>query len=227
MLLLEALEDARKRGVQVEMLLRDRARDLPEIATLLDLGVEVRENRENHAKYAIADGCDGLLFSANFDGVHGLTDGVETGVRLRQEEASELAQWHAQMWSEAPTQAMRCHTTEAFARAVPAIRHEIPRFFGGRLSLTGDGDALARCAVILKGPCLLVSNGDGSDSRSVRLVGLDDVIRLEPSGADMKAFGVHRKDKKMFVTLPRLIATSQGSTLPGWLPLGLEVRLST
>ncbi len=72
-LLLNALADARKRGVQVEMLLRDRSRDLPEIAALLDIGVEVRANRENHAKYAIADGDHGLLFSANFDGVHGLS----------------------------------------------------------------------------------------------------------------------------------------------------------
>jgi len=224
-LLLNALADARHRGVQVEMLLRDRSRDLPEIAALLDVGVEVRANRENHAKYAVADGDNGLLFSANFDGVHGLTDGVETGVWLRRDEALEVAKWHAQMWRETPSQALRWPTSEAFARALPAIRHERPAFLGERLSITGDADALSRCAAILKGPCLLVGDGDGTAARPVLLVGFDDVVRLEPSATDMKAFGLDREDG-MFCALPRLIATSQRRASRGWLPLGLEVRLA-
>ena len=223
-LLLNALADARKRGVQVEMLLRDRSRDLPEIAALLDIGVEVRANRDNHAKYAIADGADGLLFSANFDGVHGLTDGVETGVRLRRDEAIEVAKWHAQMWRETPSQALCWPTTEAFAQAVPAIRHERPAFLGEGLSITGDHDALSRCAAILKGPCLLVGDGDKTVPCRIRLVGFDDVVRLEPSGTDMEAFGLDREDR-MFCVLPRLIATSQQRALRAWLPLGLEVTL--
>ncbi len=224
-LLLNALAAARKRGVQIEMLLRDRARDLHEISSLLNIGVEVRANRENHAKYALADGREGLLFSANFDGQHGLTDGVETGVRLRPEEAGELARWHDQIWRETPSQVRRWSTPEAFAQAMPAIRHEIPPFVGGALSIAGDRDALSQCASILEGPCLLVCDGDGTVARSVRLVGFDEVVRLEPSGHAMKAFGVGRGDS-MFLPLPRLMATSQLGASRGWLPLGLEVNLT-
>lgn len=223
-LLLNPLADARKRGVKIEMLLRDRSRDLPEIAALLDIGVEVRANRENHAKYAITDGDYGLLFSANFDGVHGLTDGVETGVWLRPDEAREVAQWHSQMWQETPSHALRWSTSEAFAKALPEILHERPAFLGERLSITGDADALSRCAAILKGPCLFVGDGDGTAPRRVRLVGFDDVVRLEPVGTDMEAFGLDHEDGAS-CTLPKLIATSKRRASRGWLPLGLEVRL--
>lgn len=223
-LLLNALADARKRGVQVEMLLRDRSRDLPEIAALLAIGVGVRANRENHAKYAIADGHYGLLFSANFDGVHGLTNGVETGVRLRRDEALEVAKWHAQMWRETPSQALYLATSGAFAQAAPAIRQERPAFLGERLSITGDEDVLSRCAAILRGPCLLADRGDETAPHLVRLVGIDDAVRLEPSGADMRAFGLDREDR-LFCTLVRLIAMSQLHAPRRWLPLGLEVTL--
>jgi phosphatidylserine/phosphatidylglycerophosphate/cardiolipin synthase-like enzyme len=223
-LLIDDLAEARRRGVRVEMLLRDRSRDLPEISALIDIGVEVRANRENHAKYAIADGDYGLLFSANFDGVHGLTDGVETGVWLRPEEASEVAKWHAQIWSETPCQALRWLTPIAFAQGMPAVRHESPPFLGGRLSIVGDVDALARCAVILEGPCLLVCDGDGTTARRMHLVGLDDVVELKPSGSDMVAFGVDRDDG-LFCALPKLIVTSQRRAPRWWLPLGLEVEL--
>jgi phosphatidylserine/phosphatidylglycerophosphate/cardiolipin synthase-like enzyme len=223
-LLLNALADARKRGVQVEMLLRDRSRDLPEIAALLDIGVKVRANRENHAKYTIADGDYGLIFSANFDGVHGLTDGVETGVRLRRDEAIEVAKWHAQMWRETPSQALCWPTSKAFAQAVPSIRHERPAFLGKKLSITGNADALSRCAAILKGPCLLVGYGDGATPLPVQLVGFDDVVRLEPVGTAMEASGLER-DERTFCALPRLIATSKRRASLAWLPLGLEVSL--
>lgn len=223
-LLLSALAAARKRGVQVEMLLRDRARDLPEIAALLDIGVEVRANRDNHAKYAVADGGLGLLFSANFDGVHGLTDGVETGVWLRPAEGREVVQWHSLMWREAPSQALCWPTLQEFARALPAIRHERPAFLGERLVVTGDAGALSRCEAILKGPCLVLGDGDEAAPRRIRLVGLDDAVRLEPSGTEMVAVGLDRNDC-LFCSLPRLIATSHRRASPTWLPLGLEVNL--
>lgn len=221
-LLLNALAEARKRGVQVEMLLRDRSRDLPEIAALLDIGVEVRANRVNHAKYAIADGDYGLLFSANFDGMHGLTDGVETGVCLRREEAIEVAEWHSQMWRETPSQAVRWPTPEALAQAVPTIRHDRPAFLGERLSINGDEDALSRCSAILKGPCLLVGDGDESDPRQLRMVGFDDVVGLKGSGAEWEAFGLDR-GSPVFCPLPRLLAMNRRRALQIWLPLDLEV----
>ncbi len=217
-LILDALAAARKRGVQVELLLRDRSRDLPEIAALIDLGVEVRANRDNHAKYAIADGDNGLLFSANFDGVHGLTDGIETGVWLRPDEASEVEQWHSQMWREAPTLAAQWPTANDFAKAVPDILCECPPFFGESLRITGDAETIKRCAAMLEGPCLIV--GDHGQ----RLVGFQDVIRLEPTGTEMKAVGLDRNDA-MFLPLPRLIAMGQQRRPSAWLPLGLEIHL--
>lgn len=224
-LLLDALAAARKRGVQVEMLLRDRARDLPEIAALLDIGVEVRANRDNHAKYAIADGERGLLFSANFDGVHGLTSGVETGVRLRPEEARETAQWHAHIWDEAPSQARRWSSPDDFAEVMPAIRQEVPAFLGSTMTISGDDNARSRCAAILKGPWVLVADGQEAEPRQLRLVGFDDVLRLERDGAGVEAFGLDRDDD-LFCPLPRLIAMSRRRTNRGWLPLGLEVHLT-
>ena len=46
------------------------------------MGVHVFADSLNHAKGVIADSRLGALFSANFDAVHGLTTGVEVGVRL-------------------------------------------------------------------------------------------------------------------------------------------------
>lgn len=209
-LLLAALADARKRGVQVEMLLRDRSRDLVEIAALLDIGVEVRANRVNHAKYAIADGEYGLLFSANFDGLHGLTDGVETGVRLRREEAREVAEWHSQMWRETPSQALLWPTSDSIAQALPAIRTGRPAFLGEKISIIGDEETLSRCKTILVGPCVFLVDGDPGAPRRVRLVGFDDVVHLERNGDEMKAVGIDRDDA-LFCPLPKFIANRRQS----------------
>lgn len=223
-LLLDALADARNRGVEVELLLRDRSRDLTQIGALLNLGVEVRANRVNHAKYAIADGDNGLLFSANFDGIHGLTDGIETGVWLRPEEAREVTKWHSQMWRETPSYALRWDTSEAFAKEWPEIRQVRPVFLGERLSITGDEQTVERCKTILKGPCLFLSDGEKKPPLWVRLVGFNDAVRLEPNGPKMKAFGIDRNDA-LFRTLPQLIAMGHNRRTIAWLPNGLEVNL--
>jgi hypothetical protein len=223
-LLLDALADARKHGVQIEMLLRDRSRDLVEIAALLDIGVEVRANRVNHAKYAIADGELGLLFSANFDGLHGLTDGVETGVRLRKDEAREVAEWHFQMWRETPSQALLWTTSESLEQALPAIRLDRPAFLDEKISITGSDGIRSRCKAILEGPCVFLVDGNEAAPSRVRLVGFDDVVRLEPNGEEMKAVGIDNKDA-LFRPLPNLIATVHRQSATAWLPLGLEVEI--
>ncbi|MFO0761829.1 MAG: phospholipase D-like domain-containing protein [Byssovorax sp.] len=85
-LLLTAVERFRKekRG-RVRLLVRARnhlpshRRDAAEFA---ELGCTVLADGVNHAKCVIADGKEAVLFSANFDAKHGLTSGVEAGVRL-------------------------------------------------------------------------------------------------------------------------------------------------
>ena len=85
-LLLDPVATAiRERGVHVRMLVRGRnnvATHCEDAQRLADLGVEIIADTLNHAKGVIADGRHGALFSANFDAQHGLTNGVEAGVRL-------------------------------------------------------------------------------------------------------------------------------------------------
>jgi hypothetical protein len=52
-----------------------------------DEGVQIHGDTRNHAKVAIADGTSAILFSANFDGHHGLDNGVEVGYRIREQPA--------------------------------------------------------------------------------------------------------------------------------------------
>lgn len=87
------LQRAVQRGVQVRLLTRIRnprrtTRD--SLRQLAALGVEVRGDSTNHAKFVIADRSVGALFSANLDAEHGLTNGIEAGVAVRGEEAAAL-----------------------------------------------------------------------------------------------------------------------------------------
>lgn len=83
-LLLEPLRAAVDRGVEVRMLLRgrDRTEFLEDPDALAEAGVRLFPCSLNHAKGLIADRKRGALFSANFDFVHGLTGGVELGMRI-------------------------------------------------------------------------------------------------------------------------------------------------
>jgi phosphatidylserine/phosphatidylglycerophosphate/cardiolipin synthase-like enzyme len=75
----------KKRKVDVRLIIRGRnnVRGHREDARLLhELGVSVFADHLNHAKGVIADRTAGALFSANFDAKHGLTSGVETGMRI-------------------------------------------------------------------------------------------------------------------------------------------------
>jgi phosphatidylserine/phosphatidylglycerophosphate/cardiolipin synthase-like enzyme len=85
-LLLEPLERAlATRHPRVRLLARGRnnvSSHRRDAAALARLGIEVYADSRNHAKGVIADRNHGALFSANFDATHGLTSGVETGVRL-------------------------------------------------------------------------------------------------------------------------------------------------
>lgn len=79
----EKLLKRRKPDVKILIRGRNNVRGHCEDARLLhELGVSVFADHLNHAKGVIADRTIGALFSANFDANHGLTNGVETGMRL-------------------------------------------------------------------------------------------------------------------------------------------------
>ena len=85
-LLLDPLRHAvEQKGIKVKILVRRHNESKShriDTATLAELGVEIFADEKNHAKGIIADQTFGALFSANFDAKHGLTSGVEVGVRL-------------------------------------------------------------------------------------------------------------------------------------------------
>jgi hypothetical protein len=86
-LLLDAIHLALKRGISVRLFIRQRnawLEQIDELCELHDAGVAIHGDLRNHAKVAIADRQLGVLFSANFDGDHGLDSGVEVGYRLSQ-----------------------------------------------------------------------------------------------------------------------------------------------
>lgn len=78
------------RGVRVRLFVRQRNAwpdQMGELVVLHDAGVRIHADLRNHAKVAIADSTRAMLFSANFDGVHGLDSGVEVGYRLKESSA--------------------------------------------------------------------------------------------------------------------------------------------
>ncbi|WP_163507088.1 phospholipase D-like domain-containing protein [Fodinicola acaciae] len=81
-LLLDHVRAAVERGVRVRMLLRGSSRFLADAGVLADVGVDIYPCLLNHAKGLIADRRRGALFSANYDAVHGIEEGVEAGFRL-------------------------------------------------------------------------------------------------------------------------------------------------
>jgi len=84
-LLHDRIAAAVERGVKVTLLCRARnnlADHRNEAVALSALGVRVVGDSLTHAKGVIADSRYGAVFSANLDSEHGLTSGVEVGVRL-------------------------------------------------------------------------------------------------------------------------------------------------
>lgn len=92
-LVLDPLTRAIRRGVRVRLLTRIRnprraTRD--SLRRLAAIGVEIRGDSTNHAKFIVADRKQGALFSANLDAEHGLTSGIEVGVTVSGEDAGSL-----------------------------------------------------------------------------------------------------------------------------------------
>jgi phosphatidylserine/phosphatidylglycerophosphate/cardiolipin synthase-like enzyme len=85
-LLFDDIVRAASKGVRVRLFVRQRNAypdQMEDLVALHAAGVSIHGDTRNHAKVAIADGADAVLFSANFDGIHGLDSGVEVGYRLR------------------------------------------------------------------------------------------------------------------------------------------------
>lgn len=92
-LLYDHILHAIERGVRVRLFVRQRNAwpdQMEELVGLHDAGVSIHADLRNHAKVVIADSVRALLFSANFDGIHGLDSGVEVGYRLK--ESSSIAE---------------------------------------------------------------------------------------------------------------------------------------
>lgn len=84
-LVFEPLRQAIERGVAVRLHIRQknaRPWEMAELVAAADMGVEIHGDTRNHAKAVISDRKVGVVFSANLDANHGLTNGVEVGMRL-------------------------------------------------------------------------------------------------------------------------------------------------
>lgn len=85
---LEALLNARARGVAVTVLTRPRPAAVPAVAALAEAGARIFAHDKLHAK-AIANEASGLVMTANLE-ARGLDHGFEVGVRLEGRLASAL-----------------------------------------------------------------------------------------------------------------------------------------
>ena len=89
-LVFEHLQRAIQRGVAVRLHLRQRnarPNEMIDVLAAAEMGVQIHGDIRNHAKAVIADRRAALVFSANLDANHGLTSGVEAGVRLENAES--------------------------------------------------------------------------------------------------------------------------------------------
>jgi len=92
-LVVAPFDRAVQRGVRVRLLTRirnPRRSTRESLRILAAIGVEIRGDSTNHAKFIIADRKCGALFSANLDAEHGITSGIEVGVTVNGDDAGSL-----------------------------------------------------------------------------------------------------------------------------------------
>jgi phosphatidylserine/phosphatidylglycerophosphate/cardiolipin synthase-like enzyme len=219
-LIIEPVLEARKRGVAVDLFMRNRARDLPQLSRLVEVGVRVRADGHNHAKYVIADGKQAALFSANLDGQHGLTSGVETGLRLDGDETREMLAYHHAVWEGAVNQVRFLREPRDLEALLKGIQKDCP--FGKSVRLKGEPDACIQAEEIARGPCLIVLDNKGNHlflgpESSVFLTKTKDGPdwRVEPTEQRRDQFSVCRQ-----------LAMPDGSQALGiWLPLDAQFSI--
>jgi hypothetical protein len=152
-----------ERGVRVRLFVRQRNAwpdQMGDLVVLHDAGVSIHADLRNHAKVAIADSVRATLFSANFDGIHGLDSGVEVGYRLKESSAiGELVRYMEHAITNADTRFRRDPTAaELDGRLAARWCKSWPR----------DGNVIVKCsaaefAVLAEeassGPCLFEDFG--------------------------------------------------------------------
>lgn len=94
--LVQALENAVIRGAKVVLFCRGmnyRNDHLSASEVLAKLGCEIFGNYDNHSKGIISE-TDGLIFTANIDGNHGLINGFEVGCILNKKQREDFLDFH-------------------------------------------------------------------------------------------------------------------------------------
>lgn len=94
--LIDTLEKAVKRGVKVFLFCRGmnyRNDHLSGSEVLARIGCEIYGNFDNHSKGIISEN-EGLIFTANIDGNHGLINGFEVGCKLDEKQREDFLDFH-------------------------------------------------------------------------------------------------------------------------------------
>jgi phosphatidylserine/phosphatidylglycerophosphate/cardiolipin synthase-like enzyme len=94
--LVDALENSVIRGVKVFLFCRGmnyRNDHLLASEVLAKKGCEIFGNYDNHSKGVISE-TDGLIFTANIDGNHGLINGFEVGCKLNEKQKEDFLDFH-------------------------------------------------------------------------------------------------------------------------------------
>jgi hypothetical protein len=94
--LVDSLENAIARGVKVFLFCRGmnyRNDHLSASETLAGIGCEIYGNFDNHSKGIISE-TEGLIFTANIDGNHGLINGFEVGYKLDKKQREDFLDFH-------------------------------------------------------------------------------------------------------------------------------------
>lgn len=94
--LVVALENAVIRGVKVFLFCRGmnyRNDHLSASEVLAKIGCEIFGNYDNHSKGVISE-TNGLIFTANIDGNHGLINGFEVGCKLNEKQREDFLDFH-------------------------------------------------------------------------------------------------------------------------------------
>jgi hypothetical protein len=101
---IEEIKNARKRGVKIAIFCRGmnyRQDHLFSCNQLLKLGCEIYADLYNHSK-GIINEAQGLLFTANIDGLHGLKNGFEVGYLLNDLQRKDFLDLHKHLIKTSP-----------------------------------------------------------------------------------------------------------------------------
>lgn len=211
----DAISAAAKRGVDVQLYLRSQARNLEHLTHLVSAGVRVRADRFNHAKWAIADGQLASIFSANFDGIHGLTNGCETGIRLLPGvETAELTALHQECWTQCDVEAWMPESFEGLVRQSNASLG----WPDGASSVTLAGEAAFEALEILRNPTFLLE--PKSSKEQCILAGTKGAVGLHKEDSVWQCCPLEQPYQH---TPARYLATGKPNDAAQlWIPVGVE-----